>query len=141
MASIYMSPIDSSNPIWVKYTISYADLAAADTVNDIELFQIPAKGVIHAAVMFQPTSFSGGGCGFYVVSLGIAGQLERILSEVDVFAESDPTLYGSVVVNYNKLIVSMTTPTSIRVSAISDVDLNLLTAGSVDIWVQQSVLP
>lgn len=124
---------------WIKVTKTYTDFAAAATTNDIEIYSLPAKGIIHAAMLRQTTSFTGGAISAYTISIGVAGNLGQFLPDIDVFAAPPNTALGQTV---TPKIEDFIATTSIRGAAIStDDDLDAATQGSVDFYLLISTLP
>jgi len=124
---------------WRKYTVGYADLAAASTTNDVELFTLPAAGVVHAVKMKHSTAFEGGAISAYTVSVGIEGTLAKYAAAFDVFQAVDNTTFA---VSDAELAGESHVPagTSVRAAATATgADLDAATAGSVDVWVLWSV--
>lgn len=122
-------------PVWTKYTVGYAALAAAATTNNIELLSLPAGGIIHAVKIKHSTAFSGGGAASYTVSVGITGTLNKYAAAFDVFAA-----VGATVQQLSTTVGTENhgSATSIKIAATCDVNLDLVTAGSVDVWVLAS---
>lgn len=124
---------------WTKYTKSYTDLATAGLTNDIELFQLAAKQMIHQVVIKQSTAFSGGLIATYTISVGIVGNLVKYGAAFDVKQAAGATVFGS---NILQGVENFSSATSIRLSAVSTVGLlSAATAGSVDVFVLKSTLP
>lgn len=123
-------------PLWVKYVKTYTDFSAAALTKDIELFQLPAKGVIHGVFINPTVAFTGGLIASFSLSVGNAGLLTKYSTAVSVFTASlqaPQALMG---------VESMSIATSIRVAAISTVGtLDAATAGSADVYVLRSTLP
>lgn len=125
--------------IWTKYTVPYTSLATAGLTNDIELFSLAAKTMIHNVVLKQSTAFSGGLIATYTVSVGITGNLVKYAAAFNVFQAAGAATFG---LNVLPGIENFTGATSIRIAAISTVgNLNAATAGSVDAFVLTSLLP
>lgn len=125
--------------IWTKYTVPYTSLATAGLTNDIELFALAAKTMIHNVVLKQSTAFSGGLIATYTVSVGITGNLVKYAAAFNVFQAAGAATFG---LNVLPGIENFTGATSIRIAAISTVgNLNSATAGSVDAFVLTSLLP
>jgi hypothetical protein len=125
---------EGSSPSWVKRTVAFDDLAAASPTNDIELYSLPAGGMIHAVKLKHSTAFAGGSLSAYVVSVGIAGDLDKYMSggAFDVFQAVSGTAFqvNSVVGAENNGAAA-----SIRISATATGDdLDAATAGVVDVW-------
>lgn len=128
---------------WVKVTLGFADFAAAATSNEIEAHSLPARGVVHAVVLKHTTAFGGGGAGFVTASVGPNGNETIYLNAVPVSnAVADTTFWRnfSPDTTSNELF-TFGAATSIRCVLTSDVNLNLLTAGSLDVYLLVSQLP
>jgi hypothetical protein len=72
-------------PYWRKYTKTFTDLAAPTASNDIELFSLPAGGIIHAIKLKHSAAFTGGAIATYTLSVGIALYLDKYLPAFSVF--------------------------------------------------------
>ena len=125
---------------WTKYTVLFSDIAAAALTNDIELFQLPAKGVIHQCILKHTQAFTGGAIATYTLSVGIAANFIKYAAAFNVFQAPGNAIFG-----FNSLQnMEGFGPgaTSIRVRAVSTVgNLNAATQGSCNIWVLSSKLP
>lgn len=126
-------------PCWTKYTVTYAQVAAAALTNDIELLSLPAKGMIHSVVIRHSASFTGGLVGGYTLSVGIAGNLVKYAIAFNTFQAAGA---GTLGINSIPGVESVSGATSIRVAATSLTGLlSAATQGSADIWVLTSTLP
>lgn len=126
-------------PAWTKYTITYAQLSTAGLTNNIELFQLAAKEMIHSVVVKASAAFTGGLIATYTVSVGPAGNLVKYAVAFNVFQAPGNTLSST---NILPGVEDFSSATSVRIAAISTVgNLNAATAGSVDVWVLKSTLP
>lgn len=125
----------SGVPQWTNVTKTYSDFSAAATTKDIEIFSLPAGGVIHGVKIKHSTAFSGGSLTSYTVSVGLAGDLDKYASAFDVFqAASDTTFQMSQnFVSENHGAVS-----SVRAEATGSHNLDTATAGSVTFWIYYS---
>ena len=135
--------IDSISPLtsvlrWTKYTVGHAALQAAALTNDIELFSLLAKEMIHAVVVKHATAFAGASVSAYEVSVGIAGELDKYSGAFDVLQATGNTVKQITnVVDYENHAAA----TSIRVAATAiGANLDQSSAGSVEIWVLKSLL-
>lgn len=125
--------------MWTKYTVGFAALATAGVTNDIELFSLPLKTMIHAVLIKQSTSFTGGLIATYTISVGINGNLVKYGVAFNAFQAAGATVFG---MNNLPGVESFTGATSIRIAAVSTVgNLNAATGGSVDVWALTSLLP
>jgi len=126
----------TNTPTWIKITKDYTDFAVAALTNDIEIYTLPAQGVIHAVQVYAPTKFAGGLIATYTISVGIVGNLVKYQAAANVF-----TAAGVPAITTTTGVESMTSPTSIRASSISTVgNLNAATDGEVEIYLLVSQL-
>lgn len=128
---------DPTVPRWIKITKTYTDFSTAGLTNEISIYTLPAKGIIHACQIFPSTVFSGGTIASYTISVGISGNATKYGVAANVFT-------GATLSTINALIgiESMSGTTSIKATAISTVGLlNAASAGSVDIYLLISQLP
>jgi len=91
----------ASVPRWVKYTKTFADLTAASLTNEIELFQLPAGGVIHAVKIKSTTPFTGGSISAYTVEVGINGNTDKYAAAFDVWPAVQGYIYRLVQAPFN----------------------------------------
>lgn len=124
--------------VWHTYQATYSDLAAAATSNDIELFSLPAGGVIHDLIVTHSTAFAGGSLSAYNVSVGVSGELDKYALAYDVFQ----AVGNQVADSSNALgIENKVSSTSIRLAATSvGANLNSATQGVVVVYVRWSVI-
>lgn len=125
---------------WHKYTVNYNTSGfnpAALTAN-IELFSLPAKGIIQGVVIKHSTAFAGTGITGYTISVGITGNLNKYASDFDVFQATGAGVGQTTnVMDFE----STTSATSIKINATATgANLDQSTAGSVDVWVLWGVL-
>lgn len=130
---------ENNFPTWKKYTKSYTDFSTADPSNSIELFTMPAGGVIHAVKIKHSTAFSGEAISAYTISVGITGSNSRYAPSFDtVQAVSGEVLQmSSSLFGENQDSSWSVTATAVATGA----NLDAATTGSVDIWVLTSKTP
>jgi hypothetical protein len=129
----------NSGPSWTKYTVSESAFTAAATSEDIELFSLAAKGVIHAVVIKHTTAFSGGSLTGFTLSVGISGNLTKHASAFDVFQATGNTISQT---SNTVDVEDFSSAVSIRLAAVSTgANVSAATAGSVDVYVLTSTLP
>ena len=122
---------------WIKVTKVYTDFATAGVTNDIEIYSLPAKSLIHSCQVVVNTAFSGGTISAYTISVGIGGNLVKYSAATNVFTGFTLT-QPSVLAG----IESLSGATSIRAAAISTIGLlNAASAGSVSVYLLISTLP
>lgn len=125
---------------WIKITKAYTDFATAALTNDIEIFSLPAKGVLHSAIIKHNTAFGGGSIASYSLSVGRTGSLDIWINGSSVTGAPSNTVF----------YVSETFPTPINFGSVTSIrsqaisvggNLNTATAGSVDYYLLISNLP
>lgn len=126
-----------NQPQWIKVTKTFSDFSAASVTNNITIYSLPAKGVIHNVQLVPTVAFSGGLIATYTISVGIAGTLAKYAVATNVF-----TGFSLPAISVLPGIESTSGATDIKASAISTVgNLNAAVAGSVDIYLLVSTLP
>jgi len=129
-------------PYWVKVTKTYADFATAALTNNVEIYSLAAKQVLHQAITHHTVSFAGGAIATYTLSVGdLANSATRYSSAFNVKQAPGATVRsnGSIAVPYAE---DFTAVHSVRAFATSTVaNLNAATAGSVDFYLLVSDLP
>lgn len=127
---------------WTKYTKTFADLSTAGLTNNIELFSLAAKEMIHAVIMKCSTLFTGGAIATYTLSVGITGTLGKYVAILDAKQAVGNQVFGPGLAAALLSPENFGASTSIKLSAISTVaNLNAATQGSVDVFVLKSTLP
>jgi len=136
---VVQDPASTALPKWAKYTVAATAFTAAAAAEDIELFSLPARGVVQKVVLKHTTAFSGGTSSALTLSVGITGTLAKYAVAFDVFQATGDTVFG-----FNDLpdMENFGAATSIRVEATATGDtLDNVGTGSCDIWVLTSALP
>lgn len=130
----------ASMPVWTKYSVVHTALQAAAVTNDIELFSLPTKTLIHRVIIKNTIAFAG--TTTYTLSVGIVGNLVKYIAVFDVMQAVANTTFGIAAATINATLENFGAATSIRLSAISTIqNLDQSSAGAVDIYVQTSLLP
>lgn len=127
------------DPKWYLFTKEYAHFSADNTTNSIALFTLPAGGCIQAVVIHHTTAFSGGSISAYIISVGIAGEVNRYASAFDVFSTTAPAnLQNSSGFSFENL----SEDTDVIATATSTGgNLSVAVAGSVNIYILMSRTP
>lgn len=137
----------SSYPTWSSaISKSHTDLQTANTDNNIEIYSLPAKGVVHGVVMKTTTAFAGTGILTYTLQVGITGNTSKYISSAyDAMAAVSNTNFA---VSDNGMSTPLPRPenfgaaTSVRLRAVSaGANLDQSTAGAVDIYLLIGTLP
>lgn len=129
---------DTSVPKWTKYTIAHTDLQAPSGSNNITLFTLPAKTMLHKVILKHSTAFAGTGITSYQLSLGISGAATKYAANFDVTQVVSDNARSITTADD---IESFSSGTSMLLQATANANLNQSTAGSVDIWIMTSLLP
>jgi hypothetical protein len=121
-------------PVWIKYTLTYDQMAPNGFTYSAPLFTLPPKGVIHAVKIKHSAAFTGGLIASYTVSVGISGNLTKYAAASNVFdAPGDTNFDLSSTVGGES---HADAGTQIYAAATSTTGwLSDATQGSVDIWV------
>jgi hypothetical protein len=127
-------------PQWAKVTIGYAALAAAALTNDVLLgISIPTRGVLEGLVIKHTTAFAGGAVSAVKIDIGVAGELDRFLSDFDVFQAVNDA--ASEFVGQASL-GSFSAPLALRIRATAvGANLDQISQGSIDVWYKFATLP
>lgn len=137
--TVVASPSPQS-PAWVKITLSHAAFQTAATTNTIDLIAaLPQLSVIHQVLIKHSTAFAGTSITGYTLSVGVIGTLTKYTQPFDAFQS---------VADANKALTHVDDipsftggTTAIKITATSTgANLSASTAGSVDVWVQTSLL-
>lgn len=127
------------SPLWQKYTLTYASFAALGAVatGTLTAFQLASNEVITGVIVKHSTLFSGGAISAAKLKVGIAGEVDRYVSEFDV---KQAVAAGAS--SQNQMVDCPFASTNILVvMSLTGGNLNALAQGSVDIYVQRSELP
>ncbi len=126
-------------PSWDKYTIGEAALTDADTSEDIALFTALQYQKVHAITIKHSAAFTGGGLSSMTVSIGTAGSPTYYATEYDIFQAVgdlvflDENIFGSVTMAAaGHAVIARFTSGGANVAD--------ATAGSIDIWMQTSLI-
>jgi hypothetical protein len=136
-----LTTLGVNGPQWTKYTFPYTNFTAASTTEQVTLFSLPAKGLIHYCVQKHSTSFAAPGLSYLSVTIGLSGDPARYCPILNVYAAVGTS--SAFIPSGSAFIPeSFTASTAIVVTGISTgANLNTLTAGSLDVWVLTSTLP
>jgi hypothetical protein len=122
-------------PRWQKFTVTFAQLAAAATSNSATLFTLPPGGIVHGAKIKHSEEFSGGAISAYTLSVGITGNLTKYTDAFDVFqAPGDAVL--AIGDKDMKAETHEGGGTAVLVAAVStSADLDQADQGAANVWV------
>lgn len=140
----YTPSVNPNNtPQWIKITKLYSDFATAGLTNDIEIYSLSAKQVVHSAVIHHTAAFVGGTIASYTMSVGSGTPFVNYIAASNVFqAAGNTVIFPAISAPIAQLPQNFGASTSIRAAAISTVGLlNAATAGSVDFYLLVSNLP
>lgn len=134
-ANLAYAPLANA-PVWSKYTVGFAALQVAGLTNAVTVLTLPAKGIVHAAVLNVTQAFAGPTT--VTLSLGVGGSVAKYVVATSVLATG--LIVG--VTPFSPSPESMSSTTAVLLSAISTVlNLSALSQGSVDVYVLASQLP
>ena len=124
------------NPQYKKVTKTFTNFSAAALTNDIEIYSLPANGVLRVVIQDVATTFSGGTIATYTISVGIAGQLALFAIAFDV-----KTGVVNTQATDNIYINKTGAAVSIRAAAITTVaNLDAATQGAINFHLEISQL-
>jgi len=119
-----------------RFDVSHTDFQAAANKNDIELFQLAAKGLLQGFVLILDESFAGGSISGYDVRVGVTGDFAKVVFDFDVTQASGAKKEVQLFV-----LEDPANATSIRVEAESEGDtLDASTQGQLQIHAIKGVL-
>jgi len=128
-------------PTWFPcFDFTFADFTPfAALIGDIEIYSLLSRGTIEGAVLKTSTAFSGPGITDVKMSVGIAGNLAKILSPFDVdTAVTDTNFASTNILNLENFGAAA----SIRLAAIAvGANLSALTAGAGCLWLKGARIP
>lgn len=127
------TPETTSFPVMRKITKTYADFAAAATSFSLTGYSLPGSRGLFAVLIKHSVAFSGGSISALVIDVGITGDETRFINGFDVMQAVSTTAQESVILFYYP---GADTDIIIRARSTGD-NLNALTAGSVDVYLQE----
>ncbi len=137
--------IATTGPVWVPVVKTHTDLNDASMAHVFDLYSLPAKTVVHAAVVKQSTAFTGGGITNYTVRVEDAGttpltsdqNVNLSPSDTTGFSTSPPVASAILPRPYD---FGATYTLKLRVSTVG-ANMDQATAGSLTVWLLLSTLP
>lgn len=117
-------------------TIGHADLTAAALTQEIPIDDLPAGAQVTGWDNSDITAFSGGGAGAVTMSIGPSAAPTSIMAATSVFTGVATATRGTAGVRPNAYYAAAT---SIVAKFTADVNVALLTAGSITIAFEYSV--
>lgn len=121
-----------------KITKTFADFAAAATVNSISSgFTLPAGGLIHDIQINPTIAFSGGAISSYAINIGIAGTTSKWASAKPIFTGAAPSKTVPGTASLHSMSASVDVLLTVNCTG---ANLDQATQGVVDIWIYYSVL-
>lgn len=131
---------------FVKYTLSYTDFSVAAANNTINLMLIPPKGYYIQGIIKPTASFEGGGATYVNITVGSPTVgASGLISGGDILAAPADTAFyqgggGNGTPELLRLF-SFGASEQVTVGLDSDVNLDTLTQGAVDIYLKFGQLP
>lgn len=134
-----LTALKNSSPIWQKYSVSYATLAAlgATASANLDVFTIGAGDVLDAIFVKHGTLFTGTSITGATFKCGKTGAPGSYTDEFDVkqavgSGASQMTSAPTLEFSATTFIVTMSLTGGV---------MNQLSQGSVDVWVRRAVIP
>jgi len=127
-------------PTCTKVTLLFTDFREVDPDQDIEAFELAINEFPVETRIKASTAWTGGGSATATLSAGIAGTLDKFLPAFDIFQPVGDTV-RSRDAQASRWPESTAAVTSLRVNLVSDVNVSLLTAGRLDLYVWTVTLP
>ncbi len=126
---------------WTKITKVFGDFSIAALTTDISLATLQAQSYLRQVYIKHSLAGSGGAVASLTTSVGIVGDLVKYFDPAfNVFQAAGPTVFDFQ--PNNEGVETFGGTTDIRVAMTSTVaNLDQLTAGSFDYWIQTGVLP
>ncbi len=120
-------------PQWRKFTFSHTDLSTAGLTITKNLSNMPAGAVVHGVKIRVTTAFAGPGVATMVFDVGITGATTKYINGHNALATGQ-ALYGTP-----SMEDSAATIQALLTATTTGANLNVLTQGSVDVWLLFSV--
>lgn len=125
---------------WVKYTVTYSQIAAAATTTTVDIADIAPGTVVKAAVIKSTEAFTGGSLSAY--NIGVTVQTFPVLINPENFLPPPSGVLFETGEYSPFNLVPFQASRALRILATSTGDnLDAATQGSVDVWVLVSTLP
>ena len=125
---------------FIKYTIGFADLAAAALTNNFLVLTLPIKTLVTGIVIKTTAAFTGGAISAYNLTLGITGNETKYLPTYDGFAAVAGGNYDVASVATGAADIGATEALKIFATSVG-ANLNAAVAGSVDVYLKVETLP
>ena len=127
-------------PVWWKTTLAHTAFQTAGVTKQVQAFTVPPQSIVHGGILKCSQAFAGSMV-TYSLSLGTAAlplKYAAALNALGAVSDSGYSTLAGLLFD----VPDYTDPTPIFVTATSTLaNLNTSTQGSVDIWLQVSVLP
>lgn len=119
----------------IKVTLPYTDFQVGSTTKTVTARTLPANRTLFGLIIKHSIAFSGGSISALTVSVGITGEADRFISSFDIFQAVGTAAQDAVLLLYYPAVATNITVTATAVGA----NLSALTAGSLDIWFQETI--
>jgi len=124
---------------WIKYTFAYTDFSIGSLSLGLAVVNLAAGQTVEGVIVKHSVAFSGGFITAIVADIGITGDLERYVSDFDVFQAVSNTA-RDITQTMDVPDFSGTEDVIITLTSVGG-NLNTLAAGSVDVWLKIATLP
>lgn len=127
---------------WVKYTLPVAAFSAASLSNDILVTTVPVRGIVKQAFAKHSTAFSGGGATTVLISFGsTVNSSNGLITDTEVTVAPASNVYNFNTGLSNLWAQDFVATEEIRAYMVSDVNIDTLTSGSIDLFVRFELIP
>ena len=127
---------NAGSQLWTR-RLYFSSFAAAATTGNVDIAGFPGGIEIEGAYAWLITNFTGGGAATATLSIGTTSSAAAYMAATSVFSGARKQLVGLTLVPGTFL--NATTPTAsatVRFALVASVNTNLLTAGSVDVFLK-----
>ncbi len=140
---VYVAPTSPVvSPTWFRLgTFAHTAFQITAPTNSIALYTLPIKGVLHAVHVVPTVQFAGAGMTSYRVECGILGELDRYTPLYDVLIATPSATEKQMILLNPPSQESLSGTSALLITAVSDVNLSLSTAGSLYVNALISVTP
>lgn len=126
-------------PSWQSFSFTYEDFAESAFFNQIVMYALPAKNVVHSVVVKHEEAFSGGGITTYQVSVGTSAAPTKYASAFDLMQAPGDAVAQ---ISDGDGIEDFVNPVNLVLNIISTgAVLDQATQGALTVWLLTSQLP
>lgn len=120
----------------IKVTLSYTDFQTASTTKTVTARTLPSNRTLFALIVKHSTAFAGGAISAITIDVGITTDTDKFIAAFDIFqAVSDSAQESALLLYYPAAATNIT----VKATA-TGANLSALTAGSLDVYFQESIV-